>query len=199
MAVDGVGFDVPRGEVLCLLGPSGCGKSTTLRIAAGLERPDSGLVFVGGRLVDGEGRHEPPETRRVGLMFQDYALFPHLSAKENVAFGLNRRPRAEREARADAELARVGLAALADAYPHTLSGGEQQRVALARAFVVRPKLLLADEPTGSLDTESGDSVIELMFELNRSFGTTLVMVTHDEHLAARCVRAVRLSGGRIVA
>src|SRR5262249_13091781 len=132
LAVDAVSLDANRGHVLCLLGPSGCGKSTTLRIAAGLERADAGQVYVGNRLVDGEGRFEPPETRRVGLMFQDYALFPHLTAKQNVAFGLSRLPRAEREKRAEDELSRVGLLALKDAYPHTLSGGEQQRVALAR-------------------------------------------------------------------
>jgi len=199
MAVDGVGFDVPRGEVLCLLGPSGCGKSTTLRIAAGLERPDSGLVFVGGRLVDGEGRHEPPETRRVGLMFQDYALFPHLSAKENVAFGLNRRPRAEREARADAELARVGLAALADAYPHTLSGGEQQRVALARMLAPDPDVVLMDEPFSGLDTSLRDEVRGTTLKRLKEAAAAVVMVTHDPDEAMRVGdRIAIMRAGRIV-
>ena len=145
-AVDGVSLDVRRGEVLCLVGPSGSGKSTTLRIAAGLERPDSGAVFIGGRLVEGEGRHVPPEKRGVGLMFQDYALFPHLSVKANVAFGLAGIPRSEREARAADELHRVGLTHLINNYPHTLSGGEQQRVALARMLAPQPQVVLMDEP-----------------------------------------------------
>ena len=185
LAVDGVTLDVSRGHVLCLLGPSGCGKSTTLRIAAGLERADSGLVFVGGRLVDGEGRFEPPETRRVGLMFQDYALFPHLTAKANVAFGLAKLPRAEREARADEELARVGLSALKNAYPHTLSGGEQQRVALARMLAPRPDVVLMDEPFSGLDTRLRDEVRGTTLARLKEAGAAVVMVTHDPDEAMR--------------
>ena len=199
MAVDGVTLDARRGEVFCLLGPSGCGKSTTLRIAAGLERPDSGLVFVGGRLVEGEGRHEPPETRRVGLMFQDYALFPHLTAKENVAFGLAKLPRAERDARAEEELAGVGLAGLRDAYPHTLSGGEQQRVALARMLAPKPDVVLMDEPFSGLDAALRDEVRGTTLKRLREAGAAVVMVTHDPDEAMRvATRVALMRGGRIV-
>ncbi|HEY4265793.1 MAG TPA: ABC transporter ATP-binding protein [Micropepsaceae bacterium] len=185
IAVDGVTLDVKRGEVLCLLGPSGCGKSTSLRIAAGLERADSGLVFVGGRLVEGQGRHEPPETRRVGLMFQDYALFPHLTAKRNVAFGLAKLARAEREARVDDELARVGLTGLRDAFPHTLSGGEQQRVALARMLAPKPDVVLMDEPFSGLDSALRDDVRCTTLKRLREEGAAVVMVTHDPDEAMR--------------
>ena len=199
MAVDGVTLDARRGEVLCLLGPSGCGKSTTLRIAAGLERPDSGLVFVGGRLVEGEGRHEPPETRRVGLMFQDYALFPHLSAKANVAFGIAKLPRAERNARAEEELARVGLLALKDAFPHTLSGGEQQRVALARMLAPKPDVVLMDEPFSGLDSRLRDEVRGTTLKRLREAGAAVVMVTHDPDEAMRVGdRVALMHAGRIV-
>jgi iron(III) transport system ATP-binding protein len=198
-AVDGVSFDVKRGEVLCLLGPSGCGKTTTLRIAAGLERPDSGLVFVGGKLVEGQGRHEPPETRRVGLMFQDYALFPHLSALANVAFGLARLPRAEREARAETELGRVGLDRLKSAYPHTLSGGEQQRVALARMLAPNPDVVLMDEPFSGLDASLRDEVRGTTLKRLREARAATLMVTHDPDEAMRVGdRVAIMRDGRIV-
>jgi len=190
VAVDGVTLDVDRGHVLCLLGQSGCGKSTTLRIAAGLERPDSGLVFVGGRLVEGEGKHEPPETRRVGLMFQDYALFPHLSAIQNVAFGLSKLPRAEREKRAGEELARVGLSKLKDAFPHTLSGGEQQRVALARMLAPDPQVVLMDEPFSGLDASLRDEVRGTTLSRLKQAEAAVVMVTHDPDEAMRVGDAV---------
>ena len=199
MAVDGVSLDVKRGEVLCLLGPSGCGKSTTLRIAAGLERPDSGLVFVGGRLVEGEGRHAPPETRHVGLMFQDYALFPHLTVIQNVAFGLAKLTRAEREARAAEELARVGLTSLRDAFPHTLSGGEQQRVALARMLAPKPDVVLMDEPFSGLDSALRDEVRGTTLKRLKEAGAAVVMVTHDPDEAMRVGdRVALMRGGRVV-
>jgi len=199
VAVDNVSLKVARGEVLCLLGPSGCGKSTTLRIAAGLERPDSGLVFIGGRLVEGEGRHEPPETRRVGLMFQDYALFPHLSAKENVAFGLAKLPRAEREKRAEAELERVGLLSLKNAYPHTLSGGEQQRVALARLLAPKPDVVLMDEPFSGLDARLRDDVRGATFSRLKQEQAAVLMVTHDPDEAMRVGDQIAVMGeGRIL-
>jgi iron(III) transport system ATP-binding protein len=199
VAVDAVSLDARRGHVFCLLGPSGCGKSTTLRIAAGLERADSGLVFVSGRLVDGEGRFEPPETRRVGLMFQDYALFPHLSAKANVAFGLSRLPRAERESRAEEELSRVGMLAHKDAYPHTLSGGEQQRVALARMLAPKPDVVLMDEPFSGLDTRLRDEVRGTTLNRLKEAGAAVVMVTHDPDEAMRVGDQVALMrDGRIV-
>jgi iron(III) transport system ATP-binding protein len=156
-------------------------------------------VYVGERLVEGMGRHEPPETRRVGLMFQDYALFPHLSAKDNVAFGLNRRPKAEREARARAELERVGLAALADAYPHTLSGGEQQRVALARMLAPDPDVVLMDEPFSGLDTSLRDEVRGTTLKRLREAGAAVVMVTHDPDEAMRVGdRIAIMRAGRII-
>ncbi len=198
-AVDGVSLDAKRGEVLCLVGPSGCGKSTTLRIAAGLERPDAGLVFVGGRLVEGEGRHVPPEKRGVGLMFQDYALFPHLSVKANVAFGVAGLTRNERYARATEELSRVGLAQLADAFPHTLSGGEQQRVALARMLAPRPAVVLMDEPFSGLDARTRDEVRRRTLARLRESNTAVVIVTHDPDEAVRLGdRVALMRDGRIV-
>jgi iron(III) transport system ATP-binding protein len=199
VAVDGVSFDVKRGEVLCLLGPSGCGKTTTLRIAAGLERPDSGLVFVGGRLVEGEGRHDPPESRRVGLMFQDYALFPHLSALANVAFGLAKLPRSERDGLAEAELARVGLTRLKNAFPHTLSGGEQQRVALARMLAPNPEVVLMDEPFSGLDAGLRDDVRGTTLKRLREARAATVMVTHDPDEAMRVGdRVALMREGRVI-
>jgi iron(III) transport system ATP-binding protein len=199
MAVDGVNLDVKRGQVVCLLGPSGCGKSTTLRIAAGLERPDSGQVFVAGRLVEGDGCHEPPETRRIGLMFQDYALFPHLTAKQNVAFGLAKLPRPEREARAEEELARVGMTALKNAYPHTLSGGEQQRVALSRMLAPKPDVVLMDEPFSGLDSALRDDVRSGTLKRLKEAGAAVVMVTHDPDEAMRVGDTIALMrSGRIV-
>ena len=185
-------MDVKRGEVLCLLGGSGCGKSTTLRIAAGLERVDAGCVFIGRELVEGEGRHVPPEQRGVGLMFQDYALFPHLSVRANVAFGLARLPRAERAARAEHELARVGLAHLADAFPHTLSGGEQQRIALARMLAPAPSVVLMDEPFSGLDTSLRDSLRASTLRTLRGAHAAVLMVTHDPDEAMRVADRVAL-------
>jgi putative ABC transport system ATP-binding protein len=190
---------VRAGEAVAIVGASGSGKSTLLAILAGLDTPSAGSVHLDGTdlfALDEDQRAEL-RGRAVGFVFQSFQLLPALTALENVMLPLELARRADAEPQAREMLARVGLSERLGHYPRHLSGGEQQRVALARAFVVRPKLLLADEPTGSLDTESGDGVIELMFELNRSFGTTLVMVTHDEHLAQRCSRAVRLVSGRI--
>ena len=198
-AVDGVSLDVRRGQVLCLLGASGCGKSTTLRIAAGLERPDAGCVFVGGRLVEGDGVHVPPERRGIGLMFQDYALFPHLSVSANVAFGLAHLPRDERKRRAEHELERVGMRHLADAYPHTLSGGEQQRVALARMLAPSPSVVLMDEPFSGLDTSLRDSVRATTLKTLRQANAAVVIVTHDPDEALRIAdRIALMRTGRIV-
>jgi len=192
-------FAVGAGEAVAIVGASGSGKSTLLAILAGLDTPSAGTVRLDGTdlfALDEDQRAEL-RGRTVGFVFQSFQLLPALTALENVMLPLELAGRADAEPQAREMLARVALSERLGHYPKHLSGGEQQRVALARAFVVRPKLLLADEPTGSLDTESGDGVIELMFELNRSFGTTLVMVTHDEHLAQRCTRAVRLTAGRI--
>ena len=192
-------FAVRAGEAVAIVGASGSGKSTLLAILAGLDTPSAGTVHLDGTdlFALDEDRRAELRGRTVGFVFQSFQLLPALTALENVMLPLELAGRADAEPQAHEMLARVALSERLGHYPKHLSGGEQQRVALARAFVVRPKLLLADEPTGSLDTESGDAVIDLMFELNRSFGTTLVMVTHDEHLAQRCARAVRLVGGRI--
>jgi putative ABC transport system ATP-binding protein len=192
---------VTRGEAVAVVGASGSGKSTLLAILAGLDTPTSGTVSLDGQdifALDEDMRAEL-RGRSVGFVFQSFQLLPSLTAVENVMLPLELGNDAAAESKAKDMLARVGLGERLHHYPKHLSGGEQQRVALARAFVVRPKLLLADEPTGSLDADSGAEVIELLFEMNREYGTTLVMVTHDETLAARCSRVVRLAAGRIVA
>jgi putative ABC transport system ATP-binding protein len=192
---------VTRGEAVAVVGASGSGKSTLLAILAGLDTPTSGTVELDGQDIfsmDEDMRAEL-RGRTVGFVFQSFQLLPSLTALENVMLPLELGNDAAAESRAKDMLVRVGLGERLYHYPKHLSGGEQQRVALARAFVVRPKLLLADEPTGSLDADSGAEVIKLLFEMNREYGTTLVMVTHDESLAARCSRIVRLVAGRIVA
>jgi len=194
-----IDLDVMAGEAVAIVGASGSGKSTLLAILAGLDTPSAGSVRLDGTELFALGEDERAElrARTLGFVFQSFQLLPALTAQENVMLPLELQGNPEAERAASAMLQRVGLGERMQHYPKHLSGGEQQRVALARAFVVRPKLLLADEPTGSLDPESGDGVIELMFELNRDLGTTLLMVTHDEHLAQRCSRVVRLVAGRI--
>jgi putative ABC transport system ATP-binding protein len=192
---------VTAGEAVAVVGASGSGKSTLLAILAGLDTPTAGAVHLDGAdlfALDEDARAEL-RGRAVGFVFQSFQLLPSLTALENVMLPLELAGRADAEAVSLDILSKVGLQERISHYPKHLSGGEQQRVALARAFSVRPKLLFADEPTGSLDAEAGESVIDLVFDLNRSFGTTLVMVTHDEHLAQRCGRIVRLAAGRIVA
>jgi putative ABC transport system ATP-binding protein len=192
---------VMPGEAVAIVGASGSGKSTLLALLAGLDTPTAGTVELDGASLfelDEDARAEL-RGRAVGFVFQSFQLLPSLTALENVMLPLELAGREDAESAAREILARVGLAERLHHYPKHLSGGEQQRVALARAFVVRPKLLLADEPTGSLDAESGEAVIGLLFQLNRESGTTLVLVTHDEQLAKRCARVVRLTAGRIVA
>jgi len=191
---------VMPGEGVAVVGASGSGKSTLLAILAGLDTPTTGTVELAGEdlfALDEDARAEL-RGRAVGFVFQSFQLLPSLTALENVMLPLELAGREDAEHAAREILAHVGLADRQQHYPKHLSGGEQQRVALARAFVVRPQLLLADEPTGSLDAQAGEQVIELLFRLNREAGTTLVMVTHDEHLAERCTRIVRLAAGRIV-
>jgi len=196
-----IDLSVTAGDAVAVVGASGSGKSTLLAILAGLDTPSIGTVEVDGADLFGLDEDQRAELRgkSVGFVFQSFQLLPSLTALENVMLPLELRKDAEAEAKAQEILERVGLKDRLGHYPKHLSGGEQQRVALARAFSVRPKLLFADEPTGSLDAEAGAGVIDLVFELNRSFGTTLVMVTHDEHLAQRCGRVIRLAAGRIAA
>jgi len=191
----GVSLEVERGELLAVIGASGCGKSTMLRLVAGLLPVQSGRLLIDDRDVAAV----PPWGRSVGMVFQSYALFPHLSVLDNVAYGLRMRGVAagERRRAAQAMIASVGLSGFESRRPSQLSGGQQQRVALARAFAPRPALLLADEPTGSLDAATGERIIDLMFELNREAGSTLVLVTHDESLAARCGVRLRLHAGKL--
>jgi iron(III) transport system ATP-binding protein len=185
--------------VVCLLGPSGCGKTTLLRIAAGVERPTSGRVLLDGQEVAGPDHFVPPEKRGVGLMFQDFALFPHLSILDNVAFGLKSLSRREATAEALAALARVGLAHYANEYPHILSGGEQQRVALARAIAPRPSVLLMDEPFSGLDPRLRERMREETLAILHETRATCIVVTHDAEEAMRMGdRVALLRQGRVV-
>ena len=196
-----IDLEITPGDSVAVVGASGSGKSTLLAILAGLDTPSAGSVHIEGAdlfALDEDARAEL-RGRAVGFVFQSFQLLPALTALENVMLPLELSDKEDCESEARNILVRVGLGERLYHYPKHLSGGEQQRVALARAFVVRPKLLLADEPTGSLDAVSGADVIALLFEMNREYGTTLVLVTHDEHLAARCTRTLRLAGGRIAA
>jgi iron(III) transport system ATP-binding protein len=179
-AVEGASLCVARGEVVALLGPSGCGKTTLLRLVAGFEKPDSGTVEVAGRMVSGTGAWVPPEHRRIGMVFQDYALFPHLTVAENVGFGLGRRARAERVAEL---LSIVGLDGLGRRYPHELSGGQQQRVALARALAPAPELVLLDEPWSNVDPFLRESLRAEVTDIMRPLDVSVVLVTHDREEA----------------
>jgi putative ABC transport system ATP-binding protein len=196
----GVGFSIAKGDTVAIVGASGSGKSTLLSLMAGLDSPSSGTVTLDGEpmsSLDEDGRARV-RSEKVGFVFQSFQLLPSLTALENVMLPLELRGDRDAFAPAQAILAKVGLGQRLDHYPRQLSGGEQQRVALARAFVTRPALLFADEPTGNLDTHTGQAIIELLFELNADAGTTLVLVTHDEHLAERCHRRIRLDSGRLV-
>lgn len=194
-----VSFAVEAGDSLAILGASGSGKSTLLGLLAGLDEPSSGKVFLDGVDIfsfDEDGRARL-RGRLAGFVFQSFQLLPALSALENVMLPLELRGAADARERAAEALRRVGLAERLGHLPKHLSGGEQQRVALARAFVVQPKVLFADEPTGNLDAGTGSQIIELMLELNREQGTTLILVTHDEALARRCGRQLHLAAGRV--
>lgn len=176
-------FALAEGEIGCLLGPSGCGKTTVLRLIAGLETPSAGDVMLGGRTLVGHGTNIPCEARGIGMVFQDYALFPHLTVTANVAFGLNHLLRGERQSRVNALLAAVGLAGFGAQYPHELSGGQRQRVALARALAPEPALMLLDEPFSNLDTELREKLSHEVRAILKAQGTTALMVTHDQHEA----------------
>ena len=199
--LEDVGFTVAAGETVAVVGPSGSGKSTLLSLLAGLDAPSSGTVGIDGSplsTLDEDGRARV-RAAKVGFVFQNFQLLPSLTALENVMLPLELRGDADAEGPARAILARVGLGERLGHYPRQLSGGEQQRVAVARAFVTGPSLLFADEPTGNLDTATGQAIIELLFALNQDAGTTLVLVTHDGNLARRCGRTLRIEGGRLAA
>jgi putative ABC transport system ATP-binding protein len=197
--LDHVSLSVAAGEAVAIVGASGSGKSTLLSLLAGLDLPSSGRIALDGvdlLALDEDGR-AALRARLVGFVFQSFHLLPALSACDNVMLPLELAGVAQARQRAQAMLTRVGLGQRLHHSPRTLSGGEQQRVALARAFVMQPRLLFADEPTGNLDAATGAEIIELLFQLNAEQGTTLVLVTHDETLARRCQRQIRLAGGRV--
>jgi iron(III) transport system ATP-binding protein len=198
-ALDGVSLVIKPGEIVCLLGHSGCGKTTLLRVAAGVETPSEGRVFLDRIEVSGPRTLLPPEQRGIGLMFQDYALFPHLTILENVMFGLRDLPAGHAEALARRALARVGLERNAGDYPDILSGGEQQRVALARSIAPRPGVLLMDEPFSNLDRRMRDAIREETIAILREMGATTIVVTHDPEEAMRIAdRIVLMRQGRVV-
>ncbi len=197
--VQEVSLSVAPGQVTCLLGPSGCGKSTTLRIIAGVERQSSGTVLIDGTPISDAQANIPPEARGIGLMFQDFALFPHLSVAKNVGFGLIDLPKAERAQRVKDLLEKVGMAHFAEKYPHELSGGEQQRVALARALAPRPKILLMDEPFSGLDNRLRDGIRDETLAVLKEENTAVVLVTHEPDEAMRMADEIALMRkGRIV-
>ncbi|MGB8856174.1 MAG: ABC transporter ATP-binding protein [Burkholderiales bacterium] len=196
-----VSFRIEPAEAVAVVGASGSGKSTLLGLLAGLDNPSSGSVMINGVdlfALDEDGR-AALRGEMVGFVFQSFQLLPALTALENVMLPMELAGKENAQKMAQDILARVGLAQRMHHYPRQLSGGEQQRVALARAFVARPKLLFADEPTGNLDAATGKQIINLLFELNRELGTTLILVTHDEALAARCGRRLRLVAGALAA
>lgn len=199
--LDGVSFTIGHGDTVAIVGASGSGKSTLLSLLAGLDTPTGGTVTLDGAVLsslDEDGRARV-RGEKVGFVFQNFQLLPSLTALENVMLPLELRGDADPQAPAERILEEVGLSGRLSHYPRQLSGGEQQRVALARAFVTRPALLFADEPTGNLDQRTGHAIETLLFALNAQAGTTLVLVTHDEALAARCSRVLRLDGGKLVA
>ncbi|WP_406643121.1 ABC transporter ATP-binding protein [Pectobacterium brasiliense] len=181
--LNGFSMEVAAGELACLLGASGCGKTTALRAIAGFEHLTQGTIHVGGRCVAGPDAHLPPEQRNVGMVFQDYALFPHLTAAQNIAFGLRKQPKNLQQSRVRAMLELVDLVSLAQRYPHEMSGGQQQRIALARALAPQPAVLLLDEPLSSLDPDSRKRLGQEVRDILRDAGQTALLVTHSEQEA----------------
>lgn len=199
-AVDGVSFAVEKGELLCLFGPSGCGKTTTLRLIAGLEMPDEGVVRINGKVASGEGSYIPPVDRRIGMVFQDLALWPHMRVEKHLEFVVRGRglPRQARQKRVDDLLDLCQLTDRRRAYPHELSGGEKQRLAIARALSTDPAILLLDEPLSGLDTELRTRMLAEIERLQGTLGVTVIYVTHHEHEAlAIADRMVLLREGRV--
>ncbi len=197
----GIDLTISQGEAVAVVGPSGSGKTSLLMVLAGLERPSGGEVIISGHSLKGMDEDALAALRRrdIGIVFQAFHLIPSMTALENVAIPLELAGVADAMARAEASLRDVGLGHRLTHLPGQLSGGEQQRVALARAFAARPRLLLADEPTGNLDHDNGDAIMALLFSMRETFGTTLMLITHDLGLAARCDRVVSMADGRITA
>jgi putative ABC transport system ATP-binding protein len=193
--LQGLNLELREGETLAILGPSGSGKSTLLSLIAGLDAPTSGEVYIDGQNLNLLSEKELTHFRaqKLGIVFQQYYLFSHLTARENVALPLELAGDKDALAKADHTLSLVGLSHRANHFPHQMSGGENQRVAIGRAFVVKPRLLLADEPSGSLDTKTGEQVIDLLFDLVKKEKTTLILVTHNEELAKRCQHELRFN------
>ncbi len=199
LALRGVSLEIAAKQIVCLVGQSGCGKSTLLRVIAGVEEVDSGTVTLGGRIVCSETTFIEPEHRNVGFMFQDYALFPHLTVRQNIGFGLSKLGRKEAAVRVEEVIARLEIAPLADRYPHQLSGGEQQRVALARALAPQPSILLMDEPFSNLDRSLRDTIRRKTVSLLRKLGTTAIIVTHDpEEALAIGDKVVLMHKGKVI-
>lgn len=199
LAVDNISLSLSQGEIITLLGPSGCGKTTTLRLIAGFEQPTAGSIELDGRILVDSEQYMPAEARGIGMVFQDYALFPHLNVYKNVLFGLHRWPKKDRQQRVQAMLRLVGLEEYAERFPHQLSGGQQQRVALARALAPDPKLLLLDEPFSNLDAKLREKMREELVKILRSTGTTAILVTHDQQDAfAVSDRVVVMNEGQIL-
>ena len=198
--LNGINLSINTGEAVAIVGASGSGKSTLLGLMAGLDGSSSGDVFLDGHSLASldEERRAVLRGQVVGFVFQSFQLLPSLTALENVMLPIELKGDAEANEKAKQLLERVGLAERGHHYPNQLSGGEQQRVAIARAFATQAKILFADEPTGNLDTATGSKIVDLLFDLNREFSTTLVLVTHDERLAKRCGRSVKLVAGEIV-
>jgi iron(III) transport system ATP-binding protein len=199
VVIESLSFAVEQGQIVSLLGPSGCGKTTALRAVAGFEDILSGRITIAGSVVSTPGKTVPPEKRAIGMVFQDYALFPHLNIADNIAFGLRGRPKAERRAQVDHLLEATGLVGMAHRYPHELSGGQQQRVALARALAPRPSLLLLDEPFSNLDVELRERLSIEVRDLLKAEGISGILVTHDQHEAFAVSDAVGIMHqGRIL-
>lgn len=197
--LNGASLDVAQGQSVAIVGPSGSGKSSLLLVLTGLETPDSGSVEFSGKSLHALSNDERADIRRdaIGIVFQSFHLIPSLTALENVALPLDIAGAVEARKRAAELLDRVGLGHRIDHYPNALSGGERQRVAIARALIHKPSLIVADEPTGNLDNQTGDAVADLLFELNQENDATLILVTHDPDLAIRCDRQVRLQDGKL--